>query len=190
MEMSIENFVRINTGNGHGSIWSCGSGRGCCDGYGSNDGYGSGHTYCYGYSSGSVSGCGKYNGLGKGDGEATGNGDKNGTGYGRGYDYGLKSINGNKIYYIDNLPTVVTHVKGNIAKGYFVRSDLLLEPCFIVKENNCFAHGYTLHDAFQSLQEKLYDDSTEEERIALFKSKFTDYSAKYPAKELFYWPIY
>ena len=60
-----------------------------------------------------------------------------------------------------------------------------LTPCFIVKENNKFAHGSTLRDAFTSLQEKLYDDSTEEERIEAFKKKFPFYEEKYDNKDLF-----
>lgn len=182
MEMLIDEFLRVNYGDG--------SGNGCGYGYEHGDcflndlDYGSGN----GYGDGPSEGSGFDGGTGSGDGNGIGSGYDDGAG--SGYSFAgtdFKSINGSKIYYIDDTPTVITHVKANIAKGYIVHADLTFTPCFIVKENNCFAHGYTLHDAFQSLQEKLYDDSTEEERIALFKSKFTDYSAKYPAKELFYW---
>ena len=88
---------------------------------------------------------------------------------------------------VDNIPTIITNVKGNIAKGFILHSDLSLTPCFIVKENNQFSHGNTLHEAFESLQEKLYDDSTEEERILKFKEHFSDFSKKYSAKDLFIW---
>ena len=37
------------------------------------------------------------------------------------------------------------------------------------------------------MQEKLYDDSTEEERILKFKEHFSDFSKKYSAKDLFIW---
>ena len=37
------------------------------------------------------------------------------------------------------------------------------------------------------MQEKLYDDSTEEERILKFKKHFSDFSKKYSAKDLFIW---
>ena len=129
----------------------------------------------YGYGSGSGDGSGYGYGYGSGD----------GSGYGDGY--GVKSINGNSIYVVDNIPTIITNVKGNIAKGFILQSDLSLTPCFIVKENNQFSHGNTLHEAFESLQEKLYDDSTEEERIDKFKENFSDFSKKYSAKELFVW---
>ena len=57
----------------------------------------------------------------------------------------------------------------------------------MVKENGKFAHGSTSHEAFESLQEKLYDDSTEEERLQKFRGHFTDFSKKYPARDLFTW---
>ena len=60
-----------------------------------------------------------------------------------------------------------------------------MQPCYIVKEQNYFAHGDTLHDAFTSLQEKLYDDSTEEERIEAFVKEFPDYDTPYPNRDLF-----
>lgn len=49
---------------------------------------------------------------------------------------GVKSINGNPIYVVDNIPTIITNVKGNISKGFILHSDLSLTSCFIVKENN------------------------------------------------------
>ena len=147
----------INIGDGSGS----GDGSGDGDGYGSGCGYGSGY--------------------------GSGDGDGYGCGSGCGSGYGVKSINGNSIYVVDNIPTIITNVKGNIAKGFILHSDLSLTPCFIVKENNQFSHGNTLHEAFESLQEKLYDDSTEEERIDKFKEHFSDFSKKYSAKDLFIW---
>ena len=112
---------------------SIGSGYGSGDGSGDGSGYGSGDGYGYGsgYGSGDVSG--------------------DGSGYGD----GIKSINGNSIYVVDNIPTIITNVKGNIAEGFILQSDLSLTPCFIAKENNQFSHGNTLHEAFESLREKL-----------------------------------
>ena len=118
-------------------------------------------------------------------GSGSGDGYGSGSGYGSGDD--IKSVNGNTIYIVDNIPTIITNVKGNIAKGFILGSDLSLTPCFIVKGNDQFSHGNTLHEAFESLQEKLYDDSTEEERIDKFKEHFSDFSKKYSAKELSIW---
>ena len=83
------------------------------------------------------------------------------------------------------MPTIITSVRGNVAQGFIVQSDLQLKPCYVVKENNKFAHGETLHDAFNSLQEKLFDDSSEEERLDAFKKKFPEYDVKYDNRDLF-----
>ena len=88
---------------------------------------------------------------------------------------------------VDGVQTLIKSVRGNVAKGFILQNDLTLTPCYVVKESGVFAHGETLHDAFMALQEKLYDDDTEEERIEKFKEHFKDFSKKYPAKELFVW---
>ena len=177
MEDKIKQF--LNTGYGDGSGYGSGDGDGYGYGYGSGSGDGSG----YGDGSGDGYGYGYGSGSGDGYGSGYGYGDGSGDGYGD----GVKSVNGNTIYIVDNIPTIITNVKGNIAKGFIFQSDLSLTPCFIVKGNNQFSHGSTLHEAFESLQEKLYDDSTEEERIDKFKENFSDFSKKYSAKELFVW---
>ena len=175
MEDRIKQFLSISSGSGSGDG----------DGSGSGSGYGSGYGYGYGDGDGYGSGSGYGYGYGDGDGSGSGYGSGSGSGYGSGYD--IKSVNGNTIYIVDNIPTIITNVKGNIAKGFILGSDLSLTPCFIVKGNDQFSHGNTLHEAFESLQEKLYDDSTEEERIDKFKEHFSDFSKKYSAKELFIW---
>ncbi|MGN1218656.1 MAG: hypothetical protein ACI4TD_11910 [Phocaeicola sp.] len=175
MEELIKEFIQVGDydGDGYGSGYGDGSG----------DGYGDG----YGYGSGDGDGDGYGDGYGYGSGYGSGYGYGSGSGYGSGYGYGIKSYNEDKIYSIDNIPTIITSVRNNVAKGYIVQSDLTLTPCFAVKENNMFAHGKTLREAFQSLQEKLYDNSTEEERLAKFRENFKEFSAKYPARELFVW---
>ena len=175
LEDKIKNFLAIDIGNGDG----CGSGSG----YGSD--YNSGYDDYDGNGCGSGCGCGSNNNKGYGGGEGCGVCNRYGKGYGDGDSTGLKEINGKKVYMVDGTQTIFTSVRGNIAQGFIVQSDLRLIPCFIVKENNKFAHGNTLRDAFTSLQEKLYDDSTEEERIEAFKKKFPDYEEKYDNKDLF-----
>ena len=162
---AIKEFLDISYGSGDGY------------GYGSGDGYGSG----YGYGSGS--------GYGSGDGYGSGSGSGDGYvyGYGDGSGYGIKTFCGKNVYLIDDVPTIIESVRGNIAKGHILQNDFSLTPCFVVKDSGKFAHGETLHEAFEALQEKLYDDSTEEERILKFREHFTDFSKKYPARELFVW---
>lgn len=122
-------------------------------------------------------------GSGSGYGSGYGSGDGYGSGYGD--DYGVKDINGNHVYIVDKIQTIIKSVRGNIAQGFVLQSDLTLKPCYIVKELNEFAHGDTLHDAFSALQEKLYDDSTEEERIEAFRKKCPEYDTPYPNRDLF-----
>ena len=136
-------------------------------GYGYGDGYGSG------YGSGDGSGSGYEDGSGYGD--DSGDGDV------------IVSINGKKVYKIDGVQTIITSVRNDIAKGYILQSDFTLTTCFIVKENDKFSHGSTLHEAFESLQEKIYDDSSEEERINKFKEHFPDFNKVYPVSDLFVW---
>ena len=122
-------------------------------------------------------------GYGDGDGDGYGSGD--GDGYDDGDGDGIKVLNGDKVYVIDDVLTIIKSVRDNIAQGFILNSDLTLHPCYIVKEQKYFAHGDTLHDAFMSLQEKLYDGSTEEERIGAFRKKFPDYDTPYPNRDLF-----
>ena len=146
-----------------------------------------------GYGDGYGNGCGYGNGYGEGDGYDSGDGSGYGSGFGYGYGYGdgygngygIQEFDGHKLYGIDGVPTAITSIRGNIAQGFILERNVIRKPCFIVKENNKFAHGKTLREAFTSLQEKLYDDSTEEERIEAFKEKFPYYDTKYSNKDLF-----
>lgn len=129
------------------------------DGYGRSYRYGCGYGGCYG--DGYGCGVGSYSGK------------------------DVKELNGDNVHLVDGLQTIIKSVHGNIAQGFILKNDLTLQPCYIVKENNKFAHGGTLHDAFTSLQEKLYDGSTEEERIEAFVKKFPDYDTPYSNRDLF-----
>lgn len=123
--------------------------------------------------------------YGYGSGYGSGRGSGGGYGWGFGDGNGVKDINGNHVYIVDGIQTIIKSVRSNIAQGFVLQSDLTLKPCYIVKERNKFAHGDTLHDAFSALQEKLYDDSTEEERIEAFRKKFPEYDTPYPNRDLF-----
>ena len=177
----IEEFLKVDSGFGSGDGNGFGSGYGSGDGfgsgYGSGDGFGSGDGYGFGYGDGSGDGFG--NGFGNGFGYGFGSGD--------GFGNGINTFCGKKVYIIDDMQTIIESVRGNIAKGYILQSDLTLTPCHVVKENGKFAHGNTLREAFEALQEKLYDDSTEEQRLQKFREHFPDFSKEYPAKELFVW---
>lgn len=190
LDEKIKKFFAVDVGNGSGDGSGSGNfyGKGSgCGLYGNDDGDGDGSGFGTGYGSDSGRGYGSncstfgtYD-----DGNDCGSGSVYCTGSGKGYGYGIKEINGKEIYMVDDIPTIFKSIRNNIAKGFIVKSDLQFEPCYIVKENNQFAHGDTLKDAYMSLQEKLYDYSTEEERIESFKKLFPEYDVKYNNRDLF-----
>lgn len=109
-----------------------------------------------------------------------------GDGYGYSNGLGISAINGIPIYRIDDVPSVIAQVKGNIAKGWILKSDLTLDPCYIAKQDNMFAHGKTPREAMEALEEKLFDDMPEGERIEAFLDAVQD-GPKYPARLFFDW---
>lgn len=168
LEDKIKRFLTIDVSSDYVD------GEGCVDGYVDVDGYGSG------------SGSGELEGYGCGYGSGYGSSSRNeGEGLSFCYSDGIKEINGDEIYIIDDIPTIIKSIRKNVAQGFIVQSDLQLKSCFIIKENNLFVHGDTLRDAFTYLQEKLYDDSTEEERIEAFMKQFPEYDVKYDNMDLF-----
>ena len=156
----IKEFLAVNSGSGYGY----GSG------YGDGSGYGSGSGYGYGY----------------GYGDGYGSGDGSGDGYGSGDGSGIKSINGETIYIIDCVPTLLDHVKGNVAKGRILKDDLTLERCYVAKQDGFFAHGKTLREAMSALTDKLFEGMPEEERIAEF-IKAHKWGEKYSAVDFYDW---
>ena len=136
--------------------------------YGSGDGYGDGSGSGYGY------------GDGSGDGSGSGYGD------GSGYGSGIKSFNNLNIYSVDGVATIINNVSGNVAKGYILNNDFTLTPCFIVKGHNYFAHGSTIRNAQNALEEKIFDDMDVDEKIEIFLKSFK-LGKKYPATEFYKW---
>ncbi len=87
---------------------------------------------------------------------------------------------------MDGVQTIITKVKDGIAKGFILNSDLTQSPCYIVKQNNLFAHGETIKDALDALQEKLFEDLSEDERIEMFWQEFQS-DKKYSAALFYEW---
>lgn len=189
LEDKIKTFLSCGSDCGNSSCCGDGSGDGCGFGFDFGTGTGSG----FGFDFGSGTGTGDGNGDGDGNGIGGGYGDGSGSGEGEGDVDGdgcgegdsVKEVNGDTVYIVDKVPTIIKSVRENIAQGFILQNDLTLKPCYIVKEQCVFAHGDTLHDAFTALQEKLYDDSTEEERIEAFRKKFPEYDTPYPNRDLF-----
>ena len=160
--VTLREFLTLESADGSGDGYGSGSGDGYGDGSGSGYGYGSGDGY------GSGSGYGY--GSGSGDGYGYGYGDGSGDGYGSGS--GIKSLCGEDVHMIDGVPTIITQVRGNVAKGKIVRGDMGTEAAYIVKGGSCFAHGRTLHEARAALEDKLFEDMPVEERIDAFAAEF------------------
>ena len=126
--------------------------------------YGSGSGY-YGYGSG-------YYGYGSGSGySGSGSGSVPGY-YGDGSGSGIKSACGMAVHMIDGVPTIITQLRGSVAKGFVLRGDMGLEPCYVVKGTGCFAHGRTLHEAREALLAKMFEDMPEEDRLDAFCAEF------------------
>ena len=178
MEDLIKAFLELEDGYGYGD------GDGYGYGYGSGDGYGDGYGSGYGYGSGDGYGDGYGSGYGYGSGDGSGYGYGSGDGYG--YGYGIKTIDGRAVYNIDDVRTVLFQVHGNVAKGAIVQQDLTLEPCFVAKGVNCFAHGETLHEAVQALEEKQMETMPPEERARAFAAEFKA-GEIYPNMSFFSW---
>ena len=122
--------------------------------------------------------------LDPGSGYGCGSGYGDGSGYGYG---GLVEINGDKVYLVDGVPTIFRCVKGNVAKGFILQSDLTLTPCYVVKGNNLFAHGDNLREAMAALTDKMFDGMPEEDRIVEFIKAHPDKDKPYPNRDLFDW---
>lgn len=204
--MEILGFLKTSHNNcsgnssGYGDSYSYGNGNG--NGYGDgncNGGYSNGNGH--GYGRGSSNGNGGYsysddngivNGYGRGNSNGIGYDIGNGNGYGDGnhsfYGYsGIKSINGDKVYTIDGVNTIIKSIKWNIAKGFILRNDLTLVPCYIVKNDYSFAHGDTIKAALKSLQEKTDLNLPIPQRIINFKNQFHDFNVKIKAQVLYDW---
>ena len=112
------------------------------------------------------------------------------SGYGYGYGYGdgdgITKYDGRAVYQIDGVATLISHVRRDMARGAILNGDLTLTPCYIVKQEDRFAHGRTLREAREALLEKLFDDMPESERIDAFVKAHKP-GAVYPNADFFSW---
>ena len=88
---------------------------------------------------------------------------------------------------VDGIQTIIRQVSHGFASGAILNSDLTLTPCFIAKGGNKFAHGETLKKAVAALQDKLFEDMPEKDRIAAFVEAHPDKNEKHPARNLWVW---
>lgn len=181
MEKLIEEFLKIEADSGAGS----GNGNGNGTGYGFGYGFGNGFAYDFAYNCDSA----LDNGAGYGFGCVTGRGCVSGCGYDTscGCSKDISKFNNDKVYLVDDVPTIIKKVKGTIAQGYILNSDFTLQPCYIAKGHNKFAHGKTVRKAVEDLQSKIFEDMDTDEAIELFLQEFTDLDKKYPVKNFYIW---
>ena len=127
-------------------------------------------------------------GYGDGSGDGSGYGSGDGYGYGYGYDYGdrIVTVNGHATALIDGVHTVFRSIRGNVAYGWILKSDFTLDPCFVVKSENLFAHGRNLREAMSALRDKLFEDMPEEDRIKAFVEVYRP-MVPIPNRDLFNW---
>ena len=95
-------------------------------------------------------------------------------------------FNAEKIYWIDGVPTIIKKIKKQIAKGFILKADLTLQPCYVAKVDNRYAHGNTIKEAVTQAREKAFELLPEDDRIKKFWEchHLTD---RYPARDLYEW---
>ena len=132
---------------------------------------------------------GSGSGSGSGYGSGYGYGDGDGDGYGYGEQFFILTYKNHKVFQIDETPTIITHIFGDYAKGFSVNiHDFTSTPCYIArnKEYGFYAHGKTFREAYQSLQEKIFNTMPVEERIEKFIEHFAT-DKTYKGSEFFEW---
>ena len=172
----VQGFLSTNTGCGYGD--GTGSGEGFGDADGCGEGYGCGY------------GDGDGDGYADGDGDGYGEGQGRGSFFGSGYSCGdcdMQALNGNVVDNVDSLPTIITQVSGNFAKGCIVNKDLTLDSCYIAKVGNSFAHGKTLKEAFTDAAKKEMKKMPIKERIKKFVEVFGSLDSEHAGKEYYNW---
>ena len=186
ISVSREEVVRFLSIQGYSYGYSCGYGAGAGDGsgfgdgsgygsdFGAGDGYGSGYGFGYGAGAGDGYGAGAGDGAGFGDGFGDGSGD-------------ISTYEGNIVDYIDGVPTIITRIHNNIAKGYVIKRDMTLEACYVAKVGNSFAHGETTKDAVADAEAKEMERMPVEERIEKFIEKFGSLDSEHTGKEFYDW---
>lgn len=182
----IQKFIESNSDFHNGYGGGNGSGSGDDKGYGYGDGFGNGSGYDSGYGDGSNGGIDEGSNSDRGYGRGNGSGCGRGNGDGSGDCYDIKCFCDQQVYKINGIQTIITAVFGDTAKGYILRDDLTLVPCYVAKKESHFAHGETLAQAIADVAEKAFDDMPEEERIAEFW-KCHQKGVKYPARDLYEW---
>lgn len=87
---------------------------------------------------------------------------------------------------VDGIATIINNVIGNLAKGFVINNDLTTTPCYVIKGFGMFAHGSTVQEAREALQEKMFANMNTEQAIECFMKTFA-LNKSYPAREFYIW---
>jgi hypothetical protein len=71
-----------------------------------------------------------------------------------------------------------------VARGAILGHDLTLQPCYIARDGDHFAHGATAHDALAEARDKATASLPIEDRLARFRAEFAP-DVSHPAQALF-----
>ncbi len=71
------------------------------------------------------------------------------------YVFQTRSVEKHTIWIIDGIPTIITHIDDNIAKGFILKPDFSLEPCYVAKAYGEYAHGRSIREARSALIDKI-----------------------------------
>lgn len=163
----------VGTGCGMGHIDGVGSSQDnsdAWDGYEDGDGGGSRLLSIFGYyrdidGRGTIEGCGMCSGV----------------------RFPLTEYNGQKVYMIDGVATLIDSVHQIYAKGKIIRDDMIVVPCYIARVGDSFAHGATLRKAMADARAKDMESKPLKIRIAEFRKTYPDADKNIPASELYGW---
>ena len=109
-----------------------------------------------------------------------------GYGYGDGYGSGIRTLNGQPVYWVDGVKTLIDVRHDAYALGRILKSDLTTEKRYVAKQNGKFAHGKTLREARDALLAKLFGGMPEDERIEKFMEAH-GLNERYPNRDFFDW---
>lgn len=98
----------------------------------------------------------------------------------------ITRFNGEQVYYIDGMPTVLTSVHGDIAHGYTIGDDLTTTECYVARGHGYFAHGTTAREAAAGLERKIVSGMDTGAKVEEFVKRFSK-DGKYPVRDFYEW---
>lgn len=98
----------------------------------------------------------------------------------------ITRFNGEPVYYIDGMPTVLRSVHGDIAHGYTVGDDLTTTECYVARGRGYFAHGRTAREAAEGLERKIVGGMDTDAKVEEFVKRFSA-DGRYPVRDFYEW---